>query len=430
MIGSKRADRTGSNMTRTLRPQELMNVVIVNDYGYVSGGGSKVAIDSAMALANSGIQVHFFCAIGPPLERLLSHPNIRFECLDHLRYTHPEREAPSRLKAIWDSEAEDRFRAFLRPLSPRGTVVHLHTYVDGLSPSVLSVPVSDGWPCVMSCHDYLMACPYGTFYNSRTNQICEKRGMSIGCLTSHCNTGSYVKKLVNYTRGAVQVNVAEIPGGIQNFIFVSKFCQRVLEPYLPNNYTGYVIPNPIRAEPGIRRKLTPNSKFVSIGGLVHGKDPITVALAARLAGVPIVFIGDGPLKEQVLLANPEAEVTGWLPSENVEEQLLSARALIFASRWYETAGMVVQEAASVGVPVVCSTSGAAYDYVSEKKVGVGFVAGDIEDLAKNMKELGKDEQADEWGTRAYDGFWSDPSTPERHLLALLDVYPRVLSDAL
>ena len=42
---------------------KVKNVVIVNDFNYVQGGASKVAIDTSRLLKESGIKVYFFSTL-------------------------------------------------------------------------------------------------------------------------------------------------------------------------------------------------------------------------------------------------------------------------------------------------------------------------------------------------------------------------------
>ena len=41
----------------------VKNVIIINDFNYIQGGASKVAIDTAKILKNNGINVIFFSAV-------------------------------------------------------------------------------------------------------------------------------------------------------------------------------------------------------------------------------------------------------------------------------------------------------------------------------------------------------------------------------
>ena len=48
----------------------IKNVVIINDFNYVQGGASKVAIDTAKLLKNEGIKVYFFSAVNKKEENI------------------------------------------------------------------------------------------------------------------------------------------------------------------------------------------------------------------------------------------------------------------------------------------------------------------------------------------------------------------------
>ena len=43
---------------------QVKNVVIVNDFNYIQGGASKVAIDTANLLVEKNIKVYFFSGTG------------------------------------------------------------------------------------------------------------------------------------------------------------------------------------------------------------------------------------------------------------------------------------------------------------------------------------------------------------------------------
>ncbi len=64
-----------------------------------------------------------------------------------------------------------------------------------------------------------------------------------------------------------------------------------------------------------------------------------------------MFIGDGPLRP---IEATGARVTGWLSAEDVQRELEHARCLVFPSLWYETYGLVVNEAAARGIPAIVS----------------------------------------------------------------------------
>ena len=53
-----------------------MHYIIVNDYDYVQGGASKVAIQTANILFSKGYNVIFFCSVSDSNKSILN-PNIK-----------------------------------------------------------------------------------------------------------------------------------------------------------------------------------------------------------------------------------------------------------------------------------------------------------------------------------------------------------------
>ena len=50
-----------------------MNIVVVNDYATINGGATKVAIDSAIGLAEQGVHVVYFAATGSIEQALIKN---------------------------------------------------------------------------------------------------------------------------------------------------------------------------------------------------------------------------------------------------------------------------------------------------------------------------------------------------------------------
>ena len=96
-----------------------------------------------------------------------------------------------------------------------------------------------------------------------------------------------------------------------------------------------------------------NRTLLVLGRLDAEKGVMLAAAAAQQAGLPIVFAGDGPLRARGgggrrhghrLAGRRTAYGRHWR----------QARCLVFPSRWYETFGLVVEEAAARGVPAIVS----------------------------------------------------------------------------
>jgi glycosyltransferase involved in cell wall biosynthesis len=150
------------------------------------------------------------------------------------------------------------------------------------------------------------------------------------------------------------------------------------------------------------------------------------AEACRRAGVRPVYVGDGECCAQLERKFPEAVCTGWRAEAEVREIMMTARAVVLPSLWYETQGLVVLEAAAIGIPAIVAETSAARDYVIDGATGLWFKGGNAEDLTSKISLLKDSAAAHRMGRSAYDRFWSNPPTMERHVEGLERAYACML----
>ena len=169
-----------------------------------------------------------------------------------------------------------------------------------------------------------------------------------------------------------------------------------------------------------------NQNLLVVGRLDAEKGVTLAAAAAREAGWPIVFAGEGPQRARP--AEPPARtVTGWISAEQVWQHLANARCLVFPSLWYETFGLVVSEAAACGVPAIVSDISAAAERVEDGVTGWIFRSGDQADLQRCMAKLHDDAAVGAAGRAAWQRFWSSPPDRQSHAADLLSIYGKVLA---
>lgn len=111
----------------------------------------------------------------------------------------------------------------------------------------------------------------------------------------------------------------------------------------------------------------------------------------RLPEARIAFIGDGPYKPELesLFAGLPAVFTGMLQGEELSQAYASGDVFIMPSE-SETLGLVVLEAMSSGLPVVCARAGGIIDIIPEDqegKTGYCFTPGDLEDCLNKLVPL-------------------------------------------
>jgi len=403
-----------------------MNIIILNDYGVVQGGATQVAISSARGLAEAGYNVTYIFGTGEKDDALL-HPNISIVDLGQYDLL----SNPSRLNAaytgIWNKDVQLKVDDILSEFDPQNTIVHLHSWVKVLSASVVSVVLNRQFPFVLTLHDYFSACPNGGFYNYQQQSICKLKPMSLACLTSNCDMRSYSQKIWRYCRQLFYPH-AGIPDGIKNFISVSKFSEDILRPYLPRNANLQYVPNPIDITLDKVSNPSQSEYFSYVGRFSAEKGALLFAQATNLLNVSARFVGAGDLEDSLKEANNKAEFTGWVSRPEIVNYIKDSRAIIFPSEWYETQGMVVAEAAALGVPSIISDSCAARDFVVDGETGLLFEAGNVESLKDKIQLLAENpDLAREMGSRAYQEYWDNPNNMEKHLACLLEYYRTVLN---
>lgn len=404
-----------------------MNIVIVTDGANIAGGAEKVAVMTAVALAEAGHGVGVFGGVGPVDPVFERVPQVRIDCLGQEDYYTDAKKGEAFRRLVWNPLAKERFERFLDNYDPRDTIIHFHSFRRVLSSSVVKVAAQRGFPRVMTLHDFGIMCPNTAYYHYPDKKPCTYTPLGIRCLAKQCTHGGWPMKLAMVTRQIVLNDFTKVQRLIRDFICVTRFSQALMLPHLPKDIDANLVLYPVDVEKREPIKVELNTEFLWVGRMKTEKDPALYAAAARLLGVPVTFIGDGPEKEAILHANPDAKILGWLRPEEVKEKMRSARALAITSRWYETAGLVVIDALASGVPALSPHTCAAQEFIKDGETGYIFRSGDAEDLARKMELLLDDERAKTMGRQAYDDFWADPETMERHIADLLPVYERIIA---
>lgn len=384
----------------------MTQALIVSDFADLNGGQAKVAIDTACLLADAGVEVRFFAATGP-VHPLLEHPGIAVTCLGQ----HTLLDNPSRLRAmisgLWNRRAARKLADEIARLDAGRAVVLCHGWAKALSPSIGPVLAQSPAPVLYTMHEYFLACPNGGFFDYRAGEICTRVPLSASCCVTNCDSRFAVHKIWRLARGAVARGPGRLPGGLQDIAYISETQSQAMAPYLPSDARLHHLPNPV-ATAGPPVRAAGNRNFVFVGRLSREKGCVVFAEAARRAGVPAVFVGDGPEADAIRAANPEAVITGWLRPEDVHTHLAEARALVFPSLWYECQPLVPIEALLRGVPVICGDWSAAREVVRHGENGIIYDKPDAETLAGAIARIADVPEFDA-------GDLAEQASPARHL---------------
>ena len=411
----------GDTRTMLQDPQRALTIVLILDHAFVSGGQSKVAFDSAIGLKRVGHHPIVFAAAGP-VDPALAEAAIPVVCLEQSDLVGNPSQVAAAIQGIWNIPAEQALSRLLEGLPRDRTVVHVHGWAKALSPSIARSIRRAGLPAVYTMHEYFLLCPNGGFYNYQQQHVCRLRPLSAQCWGTNCDSRSYARKLWRNVRSTVMTRIAHLPELFSDIICISDFQRNAIGPMLPEGPRVHLLSNPISTT-DLGPKLDPTAgEVVFIGRISPEKGPLLYAEAARRLGIKPVFVGDGPVAAELVSRYPEARVMGWQNHEAVRTHMRQARALVFPSLWYEGQPLTVLEALSVGTPVIVSDGCAARDAVSDRVSGLWFRSGDAADLARAMSEIAIDGFAARLSRGAYDAFWTDPPTIDRHVGALVGIY--------
>lgn len=406
-------------------PDRDWTILVLNDFAYVQGGASKVAIDEAVGLAAAGFRVIFFGPVGPPAEALCT-ASLEVICLDQSELQDFRKNPAVAFQGLWNVAAYRRLGDLLATLDPARTVVHLHGYTKALTTSPVRMASDRGFRIVCTLHDFFATCPNGALFNYATEMPCPLRPLSLRCVAMSCDKRRYVHKLYRVVRSVVQRRLGHFPAAVHDFITLSRNSAALLRPFLPDDARLYPLDNIIDVAAAPAVPVARNGKIVAVGRLEAEKGVALLLRAAQEAGTGITFIGDGPLRPLVE-ATPGCSVTGWLSSEAVLAALDAARCVVFPSLWYETFGLVVSEAAARGVPAIVSDVTAAAERVIDGETGWIFRSGDAGDLGRCLVETRDDDRIARFGDAAYARYWAAPGSSARHVTQLAGIYQEVLA---
>lgn len=404
----------------------LRSVVVLNDFGTINGGASKVAIESAYGLAQRGHAVTYFCAVGPADERL-RRAGVNVVCLGQTASLENPNKFKGAIHNLWNGAASRALSGLLADV-PRETIVHVHSWCKALSPSVLEAVRRSGLATVVTIHDYFLACPNGGLFDYPTKTICPLPPMSVACVMRQCDKQSYAMKAFRVLRQVVQNNAIGRPEAPWHFAAVSKFALSKIGPYLPSWAPRSVLSNPLDLEHLPPAEPARSNLFLAVGRLSPEKGMVEFAAAVRRAGVRGATVGAGESEQAVVAANPDLEMLGWLDHAQSLKKIREARALVFPSLWPETLGLTPLEASAQGIPPVISSETGASDWIVDGRNGLHVPPGDVAALAARMDRL-KDDDAlvARLGRAAYDDYWASAPTLQKHVDGLESVYDTVLS---
>lgn len=337
---------------------QVKNVVIVNDFNYVQGGASKVAIETAILLKEK-FKVYFFSAVNKKEQDI---EGITYISTNQNEAMLEKNKLKGIINGLYNFKAKRKLKKLLLTLDNSNTIIHVHGWTKALSSSVFDIAFKMKFKVILTLHDYFTACPNGGYFNYKQNKICKIKPLSGKCIKCNCDSRNYFYKIYRIIRQIIQNKFIKLNKKIKYAIGISDLNIKVLKGTLNNQTIIKKIYNPINLSTFEKAPIEKNNKYLFIGRITKEKGIDIFCKVISDLGYEGVAIGDGEELNRVKKQYPIIEFVGWKNDEEIKKYLLSARCVVFPSLWYEGAPLTPLESMSYGVPCLVSDNCAGREY--------------------------------------------------------------------
>jgi glycosyltransferase involved in cell wall biosynthesis len=269
----------------------------------------------------------------------------------------------------WNHQVYRELRKVIH--AERPDVAHCHNLVPLISPAAYYACRAEGVPVVQSLHNFRLCCPAGTLFHGGV--ACRDCDGDLGrAVLWGCYRGSRAQTAAVATMLGAHRGMHTFEQVVSAYSAPSMFCMdRVASAGVQRGKIS-LRPNFLPRDPGVRRS---SGDYVLFVGRLCEEKGVRQLLRAwrRLPGIPLVIVGDGPLRSEAERSAPaNVRFTGALTHEETLGRMKSARFLVFPSIGYETFGMVALEAAACGVATLGSRLGAIPELIDHGQTGLLF----------------------------------------------------------
>lgn len=359
----------------------IKNIIIINDFDYIQGGASKVAIQTANLLCED-YNIIFFS--GDSKETNVLDSRVKNICTNQGEALKDKNKLRGAINGIYNFRAKKELEKILKTLNKEETIIHIHGWTKCLSSSVFDIIFKMKFKVILTMHDYFTACPNGGYFNYKENKICNKNAMSWKCIKCNCDSRNYIFKIYRILRQLVQNKKVKINEKITDVISISNKSEQILKQTLNKNIKIHRVYNPIDFKSDIEDiEPSNNNYYLYVGRISKEKGVDVFCEAIEQLDLKGIVVGDGKEKNELEKQYKKIDFVGWKNSEEVQEYIKNAKALIFPSRWYEVAPLTVLEAQALGIPTIVSDVSVAKEFIKNPEAFT-FKCDDIEDLKEKI----------------------------------------------
>lgn len=354
---------------------EKFHVLIVHNYYQIPGGEDEVVRNEARVLEENGHKVFFYTR----------------DNRETKRYTFAGKLlAP--ITAIWNFRTYFEIKKIIKEKSI--DLVHVHNTWFLVSPSVYYGAQRCGVPVVQTIHNFRLLCPAATFY--RDQHICEDcvRHNLWSAFRHKCYRNSRLQTLICII--ALKIHRTSRIYSRLHYICLTEFNKsRLLQLKQIPKERVFVKPNFVFCRHRIYPYSCRKHQVIFAGRLdrIKGIEQLLDAWMLLGADAPLLKIyGTGPMEEWCREAiagrhSIRVQLMGYLPHEQLMDEIALSKALILPTQWYEGFPMSLVEAYSVGTPVLGSAIGNVGNLIQEGITGWTFHPESKEEIAAAVGKL-------------------------------------------
>ena len=343
-----------------------MKVILVhNNYGVFSGEERIVQIQSNLLKENGHTVIPFYKNSSSISNNSLAKVGAFFS-------------------GIWSISSQREFETVLQKEKP--DVVHVHNLYPLISPSILHVCGKKSVPVVMTVHNYRLICPNGLFMTK--GRVCERcsGGREYWCMLRNCE--NHLLKSLGYALRNVVARVGEsYKRNISKYLVLTEFQKRKL---IDNGFVESRIEviGSISVEHQNNSQI--NGNYVGFVGRVSPEKGVDLLVEAARRCPDIEFKAAGDYSDRAeLVDNAPVNFTflGQLSTERIRHFLAKSRFIVMSSICYEGFPSVVSEAMMASRAVIASGHGGIPEVIDDRKSGLLFAPGDVDDMVKKIRFL-------------------------------------------
>lgn len=288
-----------------------------------------------------------------------------------------------------------RFREALVALLRREPhdLVHAHHVVTGIAG--IEAARACRIPSVITIRDYWPVCFWGTRMSGESRCPGCSPLRIVRCLISNSPASTPLSPAAAIYVVRYLARLRRALGQAGAVIAISNRIKQELLSFLPADAVT-VIPN-FTEMPPLRPPLLRPPYITFAGKLtaMKGVDELIEALTRARLDLPVVFIGDGPMKRVVKKAIASGairgRIEGWVDRDRMFEIISGGLFNLFPSRWDEPLGRVVIEAAAMGRTSVILEQGGPAGPRELLEDGIsGVFARSVDEFAASIGRLAAD----------------------------------------